>query len=239
MRKADNNFERSNKIIAVSEQTKKDIIHYFKISPNKISVVYQGCNQLFQDGIDRNKRDFIIKKYTLPKEYLLYVGSIEKRKNLLTLIKTLKELPNQKLVVIGDGKSYKKECEKFINQNKLSDRVIFLKKLSIEDMVAIYQSAKIMIYPSIFEGFGIPIIEALFTKTPVITSKGGCFSEAGGPNSKYINPLSVTEIKEAILEIDKSPKLQKDMIEKGLEYAKQFHDKKIAKNLMHIYQDLN
>ena len=231
--------EKSNKIITVSEQTKKDIIHYFKIDPNKISVVYQGCNQLFQDGIDRNKRDLIIKKYTLPKKYLLYVGSIEKRKNLLTLIKTLKELPDQKLVVIGDGKSYKKECEKFINQNKLSDRVIFLKKLSIEDMVAIYQTAKIMIYPSIFEGFGIPIIEALFTKTPVITSKGGCFSEAGGPNSKYINPLSAIEIKEAILEIDKSPKLQKNMIEKGLEYAKQFHDKKIAKNLMHIYQDLN
>jgi glycosyltransferase involved in cell wall biosynthesis len=212
--------DRANKIIAVSAQTKKDIIHFFDIPSEKIKVVYQGCNQIFQNKITDEKKQPIIKKYNLPKDYLLYVGTIEERKNLLTLLKTINELPKQKLVIIGDGKSYKTKCLKFITVNKISDRVFFLNKLSTEEMAIIYQAAKIMIYPSLFEGFGIPIIEALFSKTPVITSKGGCFSEAGGPYSKYINPLSVLEIKEAIIEIQDSVETQKIMIEKGLEHAK-------------------
>ena len=105
-------------------------------------------------------------------------------------------------------------------------------------MAAIYQSAQMLIYPSIFEGFGIPILEALFSKTPVVTSKGGCFSEAGGPTTKYISPLSVEEMKVAILEIQNSSDLQKKMQTKGFEYAQNFTDDKIANNLMRIYTSL-
>ena len=106
-------------------------------------------------------------------------------------------------------------------------------------MAIVYQSAEIMIYPSIFEGFGIPILEALFSKTPVITSKGGCFLEAGGPHSKYINPLSVSEMKEAIIEIKNSTEIKDNMIVKGLEYAQSFTDNKIAERLINIYNNLN
>ena len=102
-------------------------------------------------------------------------------------------------------------------------------------MAVIYQCAEIMIYPSIFEGFGIPILEALFSKTPVISSKGGCFSEAGGSNSKYINPLSILEMKEAIIEIKNTREIKNNMTEKGFEYAQKFTDDKIAKNLMDVY----
>ena len=98
--------------------------------------------------------------------------------------------------------------------------------------------AQIMIYPSIFEGFGIPILESLFSKIPVITSKGGCFSEAGGPNSKYINPLSIEEMKEAILEIQSSTKLQNSMANKGFDYAQNYTDDKIAANIMTVYNNL-
>ena len=229
---------RANKIIAVSQQTKQDIIDFFFIPEEKIEVVYQGCNAIFQNDITANKKQKTQIKYNLPKDYLLYVGSIEERKNLLTLIKTLKELPNQKLVVIGNGKAYKIKCLRFISENNLSDRVVFLSGLEIEEMAAIYQSAQMLIYPSIFEGFGIPILEALFSKTPVITSKGGCFSEAGGPTTKYISPLSVEEMKVAILEIQNSSYLQKKMQTKGFEYAQNFTDDKIAKNLMEVYISL-
>ena len=129
------------------------------------------------------------------------------------------------------------DCD-FIAKNKLSERVIFLRGLSLEEMAIIYQSAEIMIYPSIFEGFGIPILEALFSKTPVITSEGGCFCEAGGPYSKYINPLSVSDIKEAIIEIQNSSELQSNMAEKGFEYAQNFTDNNIATNLMEVYTNL-
>jgi len=229
---------RADKIIAVSEQTKKDIINFFDISEKKITVVYQGCNKVFQSSIPLEQKEEVLIKYQIPKDYLLYVGSIEKRKNLLTILKTLKELPNQKLVVIGKGRSYKEKCLKFIAKNNLSTRVTFLSRLSLEEMAAIYQSAQIMIYPSIFEGFGIPILESLFSKTPVITSKGGCFSESGGPNSKYINPLSIKEMKKAILEIQNSTNLQNSMAEKGFEYAQNYTDDKISANLIGVYNKL-
>ena len=230
--------ERADKIIAVSEQTKKDIIDFFNIPEEKITVIYQGCNKVFQSTISDEKIKNTLSKYKLPANYLLYVGTIEERKNLLTLLKTLTDLPNQKLVVIGNGKSYKIKCLRFISECNLSDRVIFLSGLSLEEMSAIYQSAEIMIYPSIFEGFGIPILESLFSKTPVITSKGGCFSEAGGKYSKYINPLSVKEMKEAILEIQNSTELQNSMSENGFEFAQKFTDDKIADNLMEVYRNL-
>ena len=227
--------DRADKIIAVSEQTKRDIINYFFIADEKITVVYQGCNQVFQSKISKEKKELIIAKYNLPKDYLLYVGTIEERKNLLTLLQTLKELPNNMLVVIGDGKSYKTKCLRFITENNLSERVIFLNGLLREEMAVIYQCAEIMVYPSIFEGFGIPILEALFSKTPVISSKGGCFAEAGGSNSKYINPLSILEMKEAIIEIKNTPEIRNNMTEKGFEYAQNFTDDKIAKNLIEVY----
>ncbi len=229
---------RADKIIAVSEQTKKDIIDFFEIPESKIIVVYQGCNKVFQSSISVKQKEKILAKYQIPEDYLLYVGSIEKRKNLLTILKTLIELPNQKLVVIGNGKSYKVKCLRFIAKNNLSNRVMFLSKLPLDEMAAIYQSAQIMIYPSIFEGFGIPILESLFSKTPVITSKGGCFYESGGPNSKYINPLSIEEMKKAIIEIQNSTNLQYSMAEKGYEYAQNYTDDRISTNLMEVYNKL-
>tara|TARA_Y100000385_G_C12965081_1_gene581468 strand:+ start:143 stop:1066 length:924 start_codon:yes stop_codon:yes gene_type:complete len=230
--------QRADKIIAVSEQTKKDIVNFFNISIDKITVVYQGCNNVFQNEISENKRKYTITKYNLPKDYLLYVGTIEERKNLLTILKTLKEIPKKKLVVIGNGKEYKIKCENYIKDNNLSSRVFFLSNLSPTDMAAIYKCAEIMIYPSLFEGFGIPILEALFSKTPVITSNGGCFSETGGPNSKYINPLSISEMKKAIFEIQSRTQLRENMIQKGFEYAQKFTDDKIAKKLMNVYLSL-
>ena len=230
--------ERANKIIAISEQTKKDIIDFFCIPEEKIEVVYQGCNKVFQRKIREDEKHFTISKYNLPKNYLLYVGTIEERKNLLTLLQALKELPCEKLVVVGNGRSYKAKCLRFITENKLSDRVLFLSGLSLEEMAVIYQSANIMIYPSIFEGFGIPILEALFSRTPIITSEKGCFSEAGGLNSKYINPLSVSDIKKTIIEILNSSELQNNMREKGFEYAQNFTNDRIARNLMEVYTNL-
>ena len=230
--------ERSDKIIAVSKQTKQDIIDLFCISEEKIEVVYQGCNPVFQHDVSENRKQEIQIKYKLPADYILSVGSIEERKNLLTILKTLKELPNQKLVVIGSGKAYKSKCLRFISENNLSDRVLFLTGIDLEEMAAVYQSAQMLIYPSIFEGFGIPILEAMFSKTPVISSVDGCFVEAGGPHSKYINPLSVNEMKAAILEIQNSTDLKQEMTVKGFEYAQSFNDSNIATNLLKVYNSL-
>jgi len=230
--------QRADKIIAISQQTKQDIIDFFYIPEEKIEVIYQGCNAIFHNPMADNTKKAVQEKYSVPSDYLLSVGSIEERKNLLTILKVLKELPNQKLVVIGNGKAYKIKCLRFISENNLFDRVLFLSGLNLAEMAAIYQNAQMLIYPSIFEGFGIPILEALFSRTPVITSKDGCFAEAGGVFSKYINPLSVKQMKDAILEILNSQELQEKMKIKGLEHAQKFTDDKIADNLMKIYTNL-
>ena len=224
-------------IIAVSQQTKKDIMEFFSIPTNKITVVYQGCNQAFQSEVSSQGKEAIQNRYHLPENYLLYVGSIEERKNLLTLLKSIKNT-NDQLVIIGEGKQYKKQCLQFINENKISHRTHFLSGLSLTEMAAIYQSAEMMIYPSIFEGFGIPILEALFCKTPVITSKGGCFIESGGTDSCYINPLDESELTQAINQIQSNKRLKEKMITSGYQHAQNFTDDKIAKNLMNIYQSL-
>jgi len=230
--------KRANKIIAISKQTKEDIINFFSIDQNKITVLYQGCNDAFKSKIDEKTKQEVLNKFNLPNKYLLYVGTIEERKNLLTLLKTLNKLENQNLIVIGNGKRYKKKCIKYINNHQLNKRVFFLKNLEIEEIASIYQSAEIMIYPSIFEGFGLPILEALFSKIPVITSKGSCFLETGGNKTRYINPLNSVEIEKAIIEIQEKGHLRKEMIEEGCKHAQRFTDERIAKNIMKIYTDL-
>ena len=230
--------KRANKIIAISHQTKNDIIEFFGTDENKIEVVYQGCNNVFQSKISKKRIEEICKKYNLPEKFILNVGTIEERKNLLTILKSIKELPKQHLVVIGKGKEYKNKCLQYIIEHNLQKRVSFLSGIELEEIAAIYQKSEIMIYPSVFEGFGIPILEALFSKTPVITSQGGCFSETGGEHSIYINPLSVSEITSAITKITTDTNLRNTMIEKGYNYAQNFTDKKVAENLQKIYTSL-
>ena len=105
-------------------------------------------------------------------------------------------------------------------------------------MACVYQEAEMMIYPSIFEGFGIPILEALNSRIPVITSKDGCFKEAGGESSLYVDPLSIDEISHAITKIDNDSILRKEIVEKGYQHAQNFNDDIIAKNLANLYNSL-
>jgi len=135
-------------------------------------------------------------------------------------------------------KQQNKYNQNTISKYNLQNRVSFLSELELEEMAAVYQKAEIMIYPSIFEGFGIPILESLFCKTPVITSKGGCFSETGGEHSIYINPLSVSEITSAITKITSDTNLRNIMIEEGYNYSQNFTDEKVSENLINIYKNL-
>ncbi|MDB2622078.1 glycosyltransferase family 4 protein [Flavobacteriales bacterium] len=228
--------KHADKIIAISEQTKKDIIEFYGVNPNKIEVIYQTCHPIFKEKASEEFLAQTRSKYQLPDEFLLYVGSINERKNLMTLLESLCQLPDEKLVVVGRGKAYKEKCMTFIQENNLSDRVFLVDVSENVDLAAIYQLADIMIYPSLFEGFGIPIIEALFSKTPVITSQGSCFSEAGGTHTMYINPTKSLELKEAVLKIKKNPKLRLEMLEQGYAHAQKFSENYIAKTIATLYK---
>lgn len=223
-------------IIAISEETKRDIEKYYFIPENKIKVIYQSCDEAFYKTLSSDEIKNICATYNLPSQYLLYVGTIEERKNLLTIVKALKQVKDIPLVVIGKRKSYFEKVVNYLEENNLKDRVIFLDNVVNDHLPVIYQKAEIFIFPSFFEGFGIPIIESLTSKTPVITTKGGCFPEAGGPDSIYIDPLNENELANNINTLLKSEILRTSMAEKGFQYAQKFNPKTITAQVMELYK---
>lgn len=213
----------ADKIIAISESTKKDIQKYYQVDDSKIEVVYQSCHPIYYEPQDRALSKITLKKYKLPKQYILSVGSIEARKNLATLINAFSLIDPKvrvPLVVVGKGKKYKKECVKLTKKLGLKKEVFWINNLdSVAELKCVYNKATAFVYPSFYEGFGLPVVEALLSEIPVITSKSSSLTEAGGPHSIYIDPKNPEEIKNAI----ESILLKKFDIDKmrsiGKEYA--------------------
>lgn len=226
-------------VVAVSEQTKHDIVNFFQISPNKISVSYQGCGQQFWQIVSEEKKQEVQKRYNLPKKFILNVGTIEPRKNMYNLIYSLLYAKHDATIVsIGRGvSSYMRELEQLIDKKGLQKRVLFLHNVTNEDLPAVYQQAEIFVYPSYFEGFGIPILEAMVSDIPVITSSGSCFPETGGDAARYINPNNPEEIAIHCDEIMSDTELQKKMVKRGRIHAEKFSDEAVVKSIMQVYHN--
>ncbi|MDA3894092.1 MAG: glycosyltransferase family 1 protein [Salinivirgaceae bacterium] len=233
--------EKSNKIVAVSESTKNDLQAYYHIPEEKIEVVYQSCQPNFKVLLSDIEIETTLSKYNLPKKYLLYVGSIIERKNLLGIVKALNKLKNDMqlpLVVVGKGKDYQNKVEKYIAKHQLKEKIIFTSEVSFIDLPAIYQNASIFIYPSVYEGFGIPLIEALWSNTPAITSNISSLPEAAGPGAYYCDPHDENSIAEGIDKILHNPEYSKQLVNDGFEYVQRFESSINAKKMMEIYKNL-
>lgn len=231
--------EHANKIIAVSECTKRDIINYYHIRPQKINVIYQGCDKKFDVLLSPAQKEDILSKYKITTPYILSVGSIEERKNLMLLAKALNYLPPKcQVIAVGKRTSYTKKIEDYLIRKKLNNRFRIIHNVSFSDLPAIYQSASIFVYPSRFEGFGIPLLEALKSGVPVVGCTGSCLEEAGGPDSIYVSPDNEKELAEAILKIWNNEEIKTKMIQKGFEYASSFNEEKLYNDLFKTYQEV-
>lgn len=231
--------KRADLIIAISQQTKQDIIDFFGIDEKKIRLVYQGCDPQFYKQCNETKKNNIRSLYKLPDNYILYVGTIEQRKNLLTLVKALKILPQDiKLVVVGKPTAYFDTVMSYITESHLEDRILFLHRTAFDHLPAIYQMARVVCFPSLFEGFGIPALEALNSQVPLITSNYSSLPEAGGPGSLYVDPLDHEAMAAALMQAITDDKLRQQMISLGLEHAQEFREERIAHNIWKIYQEL-
>lgn len=228
--------QKANRIIAISECTKRDIMHFFNIPEEKIKVVYQGCDKQFKAvATDEMKRSVKL-KYQLPEQYLLYVGSIEERKNLLLLVKALKHIQQPiSVIAIGKRTPYTQKVEAFLKENQLENRVRFFSNIPFIELPALYQMATTFVYPSFFEGFGIPMLEALNSGVPAIGATGSCLEEAGGAHSLYVDPTNEIELAHAIEQTLTDQTLRQRMIAKGKEYAAQFDERKLAAELLAVY----
>jgi len=231
--------ERADRIIAISEKTKADIVDLYGIDPAKISVIYQSCDDSFKSPFAKENLSRIRATYKLPEKFILSVGTIEARKNLKLMVQALKEVNEAyKLVVIGKRTPYFKTVEQEIEQLGLKNRIVFLQNIPFADLPGIYQMADVFAYPSFYEGFGIPIIEALYSAVPVVAATGSCLEEAGGPNSLYVSPNDAGALAKAINSIIGSPQLQKEMKEKGLEFVQKFNSPVVTQQLMNCYLNM-
>ncbi|HBJ77228.1 MAG TPA: glycosyltransferase family 1 protein [Porphyromonadaceae bacterium] len=233
----------ADRIIAISKFTKQQIVKYYHVEEEKIDVVYQTCSPQYAEPISKRGLENVRKKYSLPKEYILYVGTIEERKNLLLIAKSLNYLKESNrlgdihVVVVGkDKKEYLHKVKEYIAQKSLGNRFIFFQDFPFEDLPALYRIATIFVYPSRIEGFGLPMLEAIMSGTPAIGCTGSCLEEAGGEHSLYVSPDNEVEMGEAIDRLWNDENLRSEMSNEGKIYAQNFAGEKTCQRLMEVYQ---
>lgn len=231
---------RANHITAISESTKSDLINTYHIPSEKISVNFQSCNDIFQLE-DEHEENLKVELAGI-KDYYLYVGSIIERKGLLQTIIAFAQLPEsakKPFVVVGNGnKNYISKVRDMIRYYELEEYFYFIKGISNPELISVYDHCYALVYPSVYEGFGIPVIEALFRKKPVITSDISSLPEAAGPGAILVDPYSPKDIAKAILWLN-DPKVYKEVSEKGHQYVKsRFSSCETTKSLMELYFDL-
>ena len=225
-------------VIAVSECTKRDIVNDYNISPDKVKVIYQGCDPLFSMRADSARVAEVRAKYSLPDKFIVSVGTVEERKNLLSVVKSLLLLPDDvHLVAVGRRTKYTALIDEFVAENKLEHRVHLLHGVPYVDLPVIYQCADVFAYMSLYEGFGIPLLEALNSRVPVVAATGSCLEEAGGPGSIYVAPFDVDAIAGAVKKC-LLPDVREAMVSAGVEWAANFSMERFAHETMDCYNVL-
>jgi glycosyltransferase involved in cell wall biosynthesis len=235
----------ANRIIAISQQTKQDIIDWYGIREEKIDVCYQSCDPVFAEVVAESDKQRTRKRYNLPQQFFLYVGSIIDRKNLLGICQALHINGNGSLplVIIGDGRAYKQKVKEYIRDKGLSSQVIFLSETQpigkdTRELATIYQLSTALVYPSSFEGFGIPVLEAMWSGVPVITSSVSCLPETGGEAALYVDPSSPEAIAGAMKRLQDNEDLRREMILLGHRQAENFTLEKCTDEIMRVYKKM-
>ena len=225
--------KQADKIIAVSNETKQDLIVMYGVSEHKIEVIYPSVDPMFYQPVKKQSA-------STGSKYILNVGSFVPRKNQKKLIEAFALIADkieEDLWLAGKGKM-EKEIAALITDKKLSRRIKILSDVKNEDLPALYQNASAFVFPSLFEGFGAPVLEALFSGTPVIATKGGAIEEAAGVNSLFIDPASSTDIAEKILAVLSNESVGKKMTTQGFLHAQTMSDKVFAEKTMKVYREV-
>ncbi len=227
----------ASRIIAISECTKRDIVDIYKVNPDKIDVIYQGCDPQFRTIHSPEEIKSLKEKYNLPDRYLIQVGSIERRKNLELTVRALSALPSDVvLVAVGRDNAYLPFIKKLAIQLGVADRVKALQGVPFADLPLLYQGAEVVLYPSRYEGFGIPVLEGLESRRPVIAATGSCLEEAGGEAAWYVDPDDAKGMAEIVNAILSGHADTETRIGLGLRHAAKFDTSRMATLIMETYQ---
>ena len=226
------------RFVELSRAVVSEYRQFYGISEEKIKVVYQGCNPLFYQTTSAENLNQTRKKHKLPKDFIICVGTIEERKNGLQILKALVNCNiNIPIVFVGRPTKYKELLLDEISKNdQLKNQVIFIENASNGELKELYQLAQLSVYPSIFEGFGIPVLESIAAGTPVITNKAGCFKEAGGEAAFYIDPNNSEEFGSAIKLLTENTEALNRLKLAATHHLENFKEAELAAQLMSIYK---
>ena len=234
-----NTCKQADRIIAISECTRRDIMELGEIDDSRIHVVYQSCGTRFCQQVGEAQKAEVRSRYSLPQRYILFVGTIEERKNALLAAQALPYLSDDiHLVLVGRQTAYAKTIFSFARQNGLANRIHMLSGVPTSDLYAIYQQAECFVYPSRYEGFGIPVIEAIQSRLPVIACTGSCLEEAGGPDNVYVDPDEPQEMAMAIKSITDNPDAARQIVTRSLDYIRRFENGNVAQEMLNVYRSL-
>jgi glycosyltransferase involved in cell wall biosynthesis len=238
------NLIRSDGIITDSFSSKKDIAKYTGMAEEKIHTIYLAAGEEFKEITIDSAKQKVLHKYNLPEKFVLYVGDVTWNKNLPRLIEAMKQI-NLPLVMVGKN-LVQKDFDRtnpwnkdLIEVQKLTEedsRFIKLGFVPTEDLVTLYNLANVFVFPSLYEGFGLPILEAMQCGCPVVTTKEGSLPEVAGEAAYYVDAYDVKSIAKGISEVFHSKKLQEQLSEKGKQQAKKFNWKKTAEETMQVYK---
>lgn len=228
--------EQADTIIAISENTKNDIVKIFNIAPEKIKVIYPGIADDFFEPISDETKLKVSQKYNLPSNYILYLGNLEPRKNVETLLKAFEKLENSSVhLVLAGSKAWKyQNINKLYHNSKAKNRIHFLGYVDSDDKPALYSLAQAFIYPSIYEGFGLPPLEAAACGTPVITSFNSSLVEAVGESGLLVDPNNYNELAKVIDNLLADQKLQELLSTKGKLNTQNFRWNKASNEVLNL-----
>ncbi|MBR1517005.1 MAG: glycosyltransferase family 4 protein [Bacteroidales bacterium] len=227
-------------VVAISEQTKRDLIDIMHVPEEKIRVIYQSCDDIFWYPIEQYDLDQTRKKYELPNNYLVCVGTVEERKNQLSVVRAMQQVPEDiSLVIVGRLRgSYGSMVLDEIERLKLRKRVIVIDDADFDDFPYLYALSRGAVYMSLFEGFGIPIVEALCCGVPVLTSNCSSMPEAGGDAAIYADPTNVDEIARQMTLLATDENLRADLLAKGPAQRDKFAPARITADFHSLYTSL-
>ena len=223
-------LREADHIIAISERTRQDILELGgEEYADRISVIYQSFAPHYSGLVTEERKTSVRERYKLPQRFVLNVGTIERRKNLALAVEAVDLLPQDvHLVAVGRQTDYVRELPH-------SERLHLLSGVSDQDLSAIYAQAEAFVYPSRYEGFGIPIIEAIAAGLPVVACTGSCLEEAGGPHSRYVGPDDVIGMAEALKMSLRGARGRMERIERSREYIRRFEGNDVASQVAELY----
>jgi glycosyltransferase involved in cell wall biosynthesis len=225
-------------ILADSQATQQDLIELYNTDPNRISVVYLGRDESLHRVEQTDQLDLVKQKYNIQGTYLLYLGTLHPRKNLVRLVEAFREVatqhPDIQLVIAGQKGWLYKEIFQRVHDLDLADKVVFTGFIDNTDKAALLSGALVYVFPSLFEGFGLPILEAMACGTPVLTSNVSSLPEVAGDAAVLVNPLNTTEIAGGLDRLVTDTNLREELTERGYDQIKKFSWQRAAQQVMGI-----